>query len=150
MNWVSIVSNTGLSPVRRQAIIWTNARLLSIGLLGTNCNGIWIKIQLSSLYMHLKMTSAKWHPFCSGRDELNPEILLGNSCWFFAILITPFDKFSTSQFTVIGKYIPWSIDMSKWHIYFCLCFVCHLQWKKFSCFSIYMFTSKNVLMDWTK
>ena len=33
MNQVSIVSGNGLSPVRRQAITWTNADLLSIGLL---------------------------------------------------------------------------------------------------------------------
>ena len=29
-NLVSIGSDTGLSPIRRQAIIWTNAWLLSI------------------------------------------------------------------------------------------------------------------------
>ena len=31
-----IGSNNGLSPVRRQAIIWTNAGILLIGPLGTN------------------------------------------------------------------------------------------------------------------
>ena len=36
MYWVDIGSDNGLSPVRRQAITWTNAGLLSIGPLGTN------------------------------------------------------------------------------------------------------------------
>ena len=39
-----IGSNNGLSPGRRQAIIWTNAGILLIGLLGTNFNEIWIEI----------------------------------------------------------------------------------------------------------
>ena len=34
VNWASIGSGNGLSPVRRQAITWTRAGLLSIGLNG--------------------------------------------------------------------------------------------------------------------
>ena len=41
---VSIGSDNGLSPGRRQAIIWTNAGILSIGLPGTNFGEIWIGI----------------------------------------------------------------------------------------------------------
>ena len=41
-NWVNIGSGDGLSPVRRQAITWTNAALLSIGPLWTNVSEIWI------------------------------------------------------------------------------------------------------------
>ena len=44
VNRVSIDSDNGLSPIRRQAIIWTNAELLSIDPLGTNFNEILIKI----------------------------------------------------------------------------------------------------------
>ena len=40
MNWVSVGYGNGLSPIRRQAITWTNAGLLSIGPLGTNLNEI--------------------------------------------------------------------------------------------------------------
>ena len=44
---------------------------LSIGPLGTNFNGILIKIQNFSLTkLHLKIPSAKWRPFCSGGDEI--------------------------------------------------------------------------------
>ena len=51
-------------PVQCQAIIWTNARLLLIGTLGTNFNEISIKIYTFSFKkMHLKM-SAKWRQFC--------------------------------------------------------------------------------------
>ena len=44
VNWVSIGSDNGLSPVWLQAITWTNNGLLSIGNLGTNFSEIWIKI----------------------------------------------------------------------------------------------------------
>ena len=39
-----IGSDNGLSPGRRQAIIWTNAGILSIGPLGTNVSEILIEI----------------------------------------------------------------------------------------------------------
>ena len=49
-----IGSNNGLSPSRRQAIIWTNAGILLIGPLGTNFSEILIEIQTFSFKkMHL-------------------------------------------------------------------------------------------------
>ena len=64
---INIGSDNGLSPGRRQAIIWTNAGILLIGHLGTNFNEILIGIQTFSFKkMHLKMSSAKWRPFCLG------------------------------------------------------------------------------------
>ena len=60
VNWVSIGSGNGLSPVRRQTITWTNANLLSIGLLGRNFSEIWIGIlPFPSKKMHLKLFSVK-------------------------------------------------------------------------------------------
>ena len=51
-----IGSDNGLSPARRQAIIWTNAGILLIGSLGTNFSEISIGIQTFSFKkMHLKM-----------------------------------------------------------------------------------------------
>ena len=38
----TIDSENGLSPGRHQAIIWTNAGILSIGPMGINLSGIWI------------------------------------------------------------------------------------------------------------
>ena len=43
-NLTIIGSDDGLSPGRRQAIIWTNAGILLIGPLGTNFNEILIEI----------------------------------------------------------------------------------------------------------
>ena len=64
---VIISSDNGLSPGRRQAITWTNAGILLIGPLGTNFSEILIKIQLFSFRkMHLKVSFAKWWPFCLG------------------------------------------------------------------------------------
>ena len=66
-----IGSDNGLSPGRRQAIIWTNAGILLIGPLGTNFIEILIGIQTFSFRkMHLKMLSAKWRPFCLGLNVL--------------------------------------------------------------------------------
>ena len=66
-----IASENGLSPGRRQAIIWNNAGILSIGLLGTKFSEILIGVQTFSFKkMHLKMSSAKWRPFCPGLNVL--------------------------------------------------------------------------------
>ena len=72
MNRASISSDNGLSPGRRQAIIWTNAGgILLTGPLGINFSEISIEINKFSIKkMHLKMPSVKWRPFCPGGDEL--------------------------------------------------------------------------------
>ena len=72
-----IGSDNGLSPGRRQAIIWTNAGLLSIELLRTYFSENLIKIQPFSLKkMHVKMSSAKWRPSCLGLNVLKKAVLL--------------------------------------------------------------------------
>ena len=69
--------DNGLSPGRRQAIIWTNAGMLFIGPIGTNFNEILIKIHIFSFKkMHLKMSSAKWRPFCLGLNVLKPTFVV--------------------------------------------------------------------------
>ena len=66
-----IGSDNGLSPGRRQAIIWTNAGILLIEPLGTNFNEILIKINIFSFKkMHLKMSFGKWRPFCLSLNVL--------------------------------------------------------------------------------
>ena len=66
-----IGSDNGLSPGRRQAIIWTNAKILLIRHLGTNFNEISIEIlSFSFITMRLKVSSAKWRPFCLGLNVL--------------------------------------------------------------------------------
>ena len=70
-NLTSIDSDNGLSPERRQAITWTNDRLLLIGSLGTNFSEMLFGIRTFSFKkMHFKMSSGKWRPFCLGLNEL--------------------------------------------------------------------------------
>ena len=72
-----IGSDNGLSPGRRQAIIWTNAGILLIRPLGTNFNEILIEILTFSLMkMRLKVSSAKWRPFCLGFNVLTGNKIL--------------------------------------------------------------------------
>ena len=67
----SIGSDNGLSPGRRQAVIWTIPGLLLIGKVGTSFSGILIEIHTFSFKkMHLKMSSGKWWPFCFGLNMI--------------------------------------------------------------------------------
>ena len=66
-----IGADNGLSPDRRQAIIWTNAGLLLIEPLGTNVSEISSAIHTFSFKkIRLKMLSAKWRPFYLSLNEL--------------------------------------------------------------------------------
>ena len=104
VNWISTGSGKGLAPNRRQAITWTNVHLLSIEPLGTSFSEIRIKIQNFSLKkMHLKMPSAKWQPFCPGRDELKPE-----GCAYMFVTISFFTLHDTVLFIVYSLYIDFS------------------------------------------
>ena len=70
-NLTIIGPDNGLSPDRRQAIIWTNAGVLLIGPWGTNFSEISIDIHTFSFKkINLKMSSAKWRPFCLGLNVL--------------------------------------------------------------------------------
>ena len=70
-----IGSDNGLSPDRRQAIIWTNDEILLIGPLGTNFSEILIAIlTLSFKKMRLKVSSVKRRPFCLGLNVLISDI----------------------------------------------------------------------------
>ena len=71
-NLTIIGSDNGLSPGRRQAIIWTNAGISLIQTLGTNFNEILRGIYTFSFKkMHLKMSSRKRRPSCLGLNVLN-------------------------------------------------------------------------------
>ena len=71
-NLTIIGSDNGLSPGRRQAIIRTNAVILSIGPLGTNFSEILIKIiTFSFKKMRSKVSSGKRRPSCLGLNVLN-------------------------------------------------------------------------------
>ena len=66
-----IASDNGLSPGRRQAIIWTNAGILLIGPLGSNFSEIVIAIEAFSFKeKHMKRSSGKCRPYCLGLNVL--------------------------------------------------------------------------------
>ena len=68
---IIIGSDTGLPPGQRQAIIRTNAYILLIGPLGTNFSEILVEILTKSfMKIRLKVSSAKWWPFCLGLNVL--------------------------------------------------------------------------------
>ena len=75
-------SDNGLSPGRRQAIIWTNAGILLIRTLRTNSSEILIKIiTFSFMKMRLKVSSAKRRPFCLGLNVLSNICVRSNCLW---------------------------------------------------------------------
>ena len=83
-NLTTIGSDNGLLPGRREAIVWTNAGILSIGSLGTNFSGYFIDMhRMSFKKMHLTISFAKWQPFCLGLNVLKPTSLSTphSSCW---------------------------------------------------------------------
>ena len=75
-----IGSDDGLSPTRRQAIIWTNAGILLIRPLRTNFSEIFIEVYTFSFKkMHSKMSSGKWRPFCLGLNVIRQYIQIIHS-----------------------------------------------------------------------
>ena len=123
-----IGSDNGLSPGRHQANIWTSNGTLLIGPLGTNFSEILIGIQTFSFKsMQLKMSSAKWRPFCLGLNVSRQNAILLNRCWHIAnyILSDTFqwrfkpkhDKFFLSQGTAFEYVVckmPDSLSKLHW------------------------------------
>ena len=81
---IIIGSDNGLSPGQHQAIIWTNAGILSIGPLAIHFSEMLIEIFIfSSEKMHLKLSSGNWRPFC-----LDLKMLAETwRCWFYSPLL---------------------------------------------------------------
>ena len=80
-NLTIIGSDNGLSPGRRQAIIWTSAGISFIGpFIGTNFSEILIKILTFSFKkMRLKLSSGKRRPFCLGLNVDKCRLLYSQS-----------------------------------------------------------------------
>ena len=93
-----IGSDNGMSPGRRQAIIWTNAGILLIGTLGTNFSEILSEIHTFSFKnIRLNTSSAKWRPFCLSLNELNPKV---------RVQLMVFDGVNTGSSSLLPKTIP--------------------------------------------
>ena len=109
--WVSkltiIGSDNGLSPGRRQAIIWNNAVILLIAPLGTNFSEILIKIQTFSFKkIHLKMSSRKWRPFCLGLNVLTVR---------WCQCLKPFLVEFKALLILYNQYCCWPGNARIWH-----------------------------------
>ena len=108
-----IVSDNGLSPNRRQAIIWTNAGILLIRTLGINVSEILSKIHTFSLKkMYLKISSGKRRPFCL---DLNVSNVLYHEMWILfhnheANGVNPYQVYRYEALFFIGCY-GWTSDV---------------------------------------
>ena len=106
-----IGSDNGLSPGRRQSIIWTNAGLLLIGPLGTNFSEILIEIPTFSFKkMRLKVSSAKWRPFCLGFNVLKFRGITEERCArcaFHFNSFPPWTKWPPFGKTTISNAFSW-------------------------------------------
>ena len=95
-----IGSDNGLSPGRRQAIIWTNAGILVNGPLGTNFSEILIEIQTFFIqenaleYVICEMASILSRPQCVKKLQTQLHWNEPNPCYvvsaYFHRICTPF------------------------------------------------------------
>ena len=110
-NLTIIDSDNGLSPGRRQAIIWTNAGILLIGPLETNFSEIPIAIlTVSFRKMCLKVSSGKWQPFCLGLNVLSRQCavsLLLEASSSHRVNSSPLDKMATISQTMLSDASSW-------------------------------------------
>ena len=111
-NLTIIGSDNGLSPGRRQAIIWTNAGILLIGFFGTNFSEILIKIYTFSLKKNaFENVARKWRPFCLGLNVLTPEISINTYSSFPSRTIIFFWYISASfSRRVVHSGFFWRVD----------------------------------------
>ena len=107
-----IASDNGLSPGRRQAIIWSNAEILLIGLLGTDFGDILIEILIFPFTkMRLKVSSAKWRPFYLGLNVLKSSFPNGR------FLSWPYDSLpGLHSKQVTGHYRKWPFHITSCNI----------------------------------
>ena len=80
----TIGSDNGLLPGQRQAINWTNAEILLIGLLGTYFSEISIEILT---FPFKKSVAVKWRPFCLGPNVLIRYVSIKASCVYKRVRI---------------------------------------------------------------
>ena len=120
-----IGSDNGLSPGRRQAIIWINAGILLSGPLATNFSEILIEIYIFSLKkMYMEMSSGNRRPFCLGLKVLMP--VYPSSMWDLSSVIDAFRYHCSLWPTCCMS--PEYIHMDDWLVVWSLdpCIVCEV------------------------
>ena len=89
VNYASIGSDNSLSSVRRQAIIWSNARILLIGHVRTIVSGISLEIHtilFAIFFCHLRngghfVVASLWNPFThTSQGHLHDDGKKGLDC----------------------------------------------------------------------
>ena len=110
----NIGSDNGLSPGRHQAIIWTNVGKVLIGPLGTNFGEILIRIETFSFRKkHLKISSAKWRPFCLGLNVLMLKPVNCYGIWLTKtgrhMYVTTYNHGFGRQFVTYSEQFFWPI-----------------------------------------
>ena len=107
-----IGSDNGLSPGRRQAIIWTNAGISLIGPLGTNFNENSIEIHTLSLKkIHLKCRLADGGHFVSAPKC---QVVF---MWYIHDLKYRKSVHSSSALTTESNSNRWAIWIESWSLY---------------------------------
>ena len=102
-----IGSENGLSPGRRQVIIWTNAGILLIRPLGTNFSEILIGIQTFSLTkMHSKCRLQNGVHFVSASILLNHKYFTGG----FGLLTPKVKSFNSTKRVSVATHNPLPSD----------------------------------------
>ena len=121
-----IGSDNGLSPDRRQAIIWTNAGILLIGPLGTNFSEILIEILTFSFKkMRLKGSSAKRWPSCLDLNVIMEVIT--HPCWDLNLSILV--KRANGEWAR-GHDISWHLTMLVTFCMYCEYVIYLYRWQK--------------------
>ena len=127
-------ADNGLSPGWRKAVIRTSAGILLIGPLGTNFSEILIAILIFSFKkMRLKVSSAKWQPFCLGHNVLTLNVrgpsylgLTRSISWLLMpwLLTSPGHQQPWYWLCGIGRFLSYlrkdfnylrRINVEKWH-----------------------------------
>ena len=94
---------------------WNQCWVIVNWTLSTNFNEIWIEIQhFSFMKMHLKISSAKWRPFCPGSEEL----MLRMSPLLTSLLVPP------RHVRTLTGFSPWPIEDALRQILPSSCLIC--------------------------
>ena len=142
-----IAPDNGLSPGRRQAIIWTNVGILLFGPLGTKFNEISNEIHTFSFKkMHLNRSSAKWRPFFLGLNVLSMLLL-----WFYdsntIYVLNMWSQLVCSriffliEITIINIIVIIIINPYSWH---------EIRLKCKNCIQIYMYKTPGILVSFKR
>ena len=120
-NLTIIGPDNGLSPGRRQAIIWSNAGILLIEPWGTNFSEISIGIHTFSFKkIHLKMSCAKWRPFCLGLNVLISSFQMASYVYIIWSTWTGMLLYQNTEVTWLTLNVYFEVSLDKWHENWCV------------------------------